>query len=119
MSLFSNTRARKGFRDVCEKRVLIVVRKKMLAPPGSWARCYKIYRARGEEELRVSPNGMCVVGLSPTHEAFSRGIAKVTFNEELHVDFSGKKKKGAMNLEPSTIICSIACEDGTTFDVLR
>lgn len=91
----------------------------MLGPPGSWSRSYRIVRSGGEEELRVSPNGMCVLGLSPTHQAFSRGIETVSFNDALRVDFTGKRKKGAMKLEPDTIICTIACNDGSTFSVAR
>lgn len=73
------------------------------AMPGSWARYYKIIEIPNflgqnglNQEWRVSPNSMCVLGLSSTHAAFAEGRRpiEVAFNPDLHVEFSGKKKRG-------------------------
>lgn len=98
------------------------------AAPGSWARYYSIIEIRNvlgqsglNQEWRVSPNSMCVLGLSSTHAAFAGGRRpiEVAFNPDLHVDFSGKKKKGAMHLEPTASICEVKCTDGSTYTVYR
>lgn len=99
-----------------------------LHPPGDWARYYAIVskrdvsgRAGHDQEWRLSPNGMCVLGLSASHAAFAEGRtpASVTFNDELHCNFSGKRKKGAKQLQANTTICFIQCTDGATFPVFR
>lgn len=96
--------------------------------PGSWARYYNIIKIRNmlgqsglNQEWRVSPNNMCVLGLSSTHAAFANGRrpVEVAFNPDLHVEFSGKKKKGAMHLEPTASICDVKCTDGSTYTVYR
>ena len=73
--------------------------------PGDWSRYYDVVEAK-HVVLRFAPNGVCVVSLGASHP--QRETAKVIeVNPKLHVEFSGRKKKGAMLLEASTDLCRI------------
>ncbi|KAJ8603512.1 hypothetical protein CTAYLR_005131 [Chrysophaeum taylorii] len=92
--------------------------------PGDWTRYYSVIEFNATERpghdqvLRVAPNSVCVLSLATTHSVFDgRSPTELIFDQDLHVDFTGKKKKGAMQLQPTSPICRIKCSDDSTFFV--
>mmetsp|Transcript_7321 Transcript_7321/g.12518 ORF Transcript_7321/g.12518 Transcript_7321/m.12518 type:complete len:202 (+) Transcript_7321:58-663(+) len=66
-------------------------------------------------------NGLCLVGLAPSHVAITGGnkIKSVQFVESrLNTQLRGKRKKGATFLEANTRLCTLDCDDGSTFTVI-
>ncbi|CAN0004652.1 unnamed protein product [Ascophyllum nodosum] len=77
-----------------------------------------------EQCLSFHPNGLSVVQLAPTHPAASGGerIVAVDFdaggcNIQQSEIVKGKKKKGAMQLQSSTVLCSITTNSGKQYKV--
>ncbi|KAG6648399.1 protein Abitram isoform X2 [Carya illinoinensis] len=64
-------------------------------------------------------NGLCVIGLAPTHVAFkdSGGITAVDFNvgrsDRSVIKVTGKRKKNAQQFEPNTALCKVCTNDGS------
>jgi len=75
-----------------------------------------------DHQVLFHSNRICLVGLAPSHVAFVKGIKSVDFNignydrRENHC--SGKGKKGAMNLQPSSALAVVTCKDDTQFKVV-
>ncbi|CAM9126298.1 unnamed protein product [Scytosiphon promiscuus] len=78
-----------------------------------------------EQCLSFHPNGLAVVQLAPTHPAVGEGDSAV-----VSVDFDaggcnvlesatvkGKKKKGALQLHPTTVICAVTTRTGKQYKV--
>ncbi|KAF8030370.1 hypothetical protein BT93_E2724 [Corymbia citriodora subsp. variegata] len=59
------------------------------------------------------PNGLCVVGLAPTHVAFrdEGGVTGVDFNvgksDRSAIKVTGKRKKNAQHFESNTMLCKV------------
>jgi len=69
-------------------------------------------------------NKICVVTLAPTHNIFKKKLAIKTVNFKVgdELDRSdnkvkGKGKKGAQNVNASSVLCIIRCEDNTEYRV--
>lgn len=62
-------------------------------------------------------NGLCVVGLAPSHVAFKdeSGITSVDFNvgksDRSGIKVTGKRKRNAQHFEPNTALCKVFCND--------
>lgn len=75
-----------------------------------------------DHQILIHSNRICLVGLAPSHIAFVKGIKSVDFNigntdrRENHC--SGKGKKGAMNLQPSSALAIITCNDDTQYKII-
>eukprot|EP00752_Nemacystus_decipiens_P016378 g14640.t1 len=78
-----------------------------------------------EQCLSFHPNGLAIVQLSPTHPAVGDGDSAI-----VAVDFDaggcnmlesavvkGKKKKGALQLHPATMLCSVTTRGGKEYKV--
>lgn len=68
-------------------------------------------------------NRLVLVGLAKSHVAFSKGIASISYDignydrSQNHKALKGKHKKGGMNLQPTTALALINCNDGSTYKV--
>ncbi|KAI3464793.1 hypothetical protein Pfo_021456 [Paulownia fortunei] len=64
-------------------------------------------------------NGLCVIGLAPTHVAFKDkgGIASVDFNvgksDRSGIKVTGKRKKNAQHFESNTALCKVCTGDAS------
>ena len=67
-------------------------------------------------------NKLCVIGLAASHAAHSKGIASVNFDigncDRSQNQVKGKKKKGGMNLSPTTVLAEVTCSDNSKYKVL-
>ncbi|KAF6133901.1 hypothetical protein GIB67_040665 [Kingdonia uniflora] len=67
-------------------------------------------------------NGLCVIGLAPTHAAFKHegGITSVDFNvgksDRSDIKVTGKRKRNAHHFESNTALCKV-CADDTSYIV--
>ncbi|KAJ8772555.1 hypothetical protein K2173_027732 [Erythroxylum novogranatense] len=67
-------------------------------------------------------NGLCVIGLAPTHVAFKDegGITAVDFNvgksDRSGIKVTGKRKKNAQHFESNTALCKV-CTNGNSYIV--
>ncbi|KAJ6637515.1 Protein Abitram [Pseudolycoriella hygida] len=72
--------------------------------------------------ILIHSNRVCLVGLAPSHIAFAKGIQSVDFNigniDRRQNHCSGKSKKGAMNLQPSSAVAIVTCTDGTQYKIV-
>ncbi|CAN0537222.1 unnamed protein product, partial [Ectocarpus sp. 8 AP-2014] len=71
-----------------------------------------------EQCLSFHPNGLAVVQLAPTHPAvgavdFDAGGCNVLESATV----KGKKKKGALQLRPTTILCNVKTRGGKEYKV--
>lgn len=67
-------------------------------------------------------NGLCVVGLAPTHVAFKEGgIMEVDFNvgktNKSEIKVTGKRKKNAQRLDTNSAVCKVCTKE--TFYIVR
>jgi len=68
-------------------------------------------------------NGLCVIGLLPTHVAFkpTPAVTAVDFNvgkqSRADLKVSGKRKKNAITLEPNSVLCKVMV--GESFYLIR
>lgn len=75
-----------------------------------------------DHQILIHSNRICLIGLAPSHIAFEKGIKSVDFNignidrRENHC--SGKGKKGAMNLQPTSALAIITCKDDTQYKII-
>ncbi|KAK1324998.1 hypothetical protein QJS10_CPA01g00361 [Acorus calamus] len=64
-------------------------------------------------------NGLCVVGLAPTHVAFAEegGVKSVDFNvgksDRSEMKVTGKHKRNARVLEPNSALCKVITKDNS------
>lgn len=87
---------------------------------------YKRMSADGSENedqlVLFHSNRLCLIGLAPSHVAFSKGIKSISYNignsDRSQNQVKGKHKKGGMNLQPLTTIALITCSDGSEYKVL-
>lgn len=89
-----------------------------------FTRYYLLKNEKAEEvhSILFHSNRICLVGLAPDHIAFKKGIKSVNFNVG-NVDrslnqVSGKRKKGAMNLQPTSTLAIVECNDGTEYKIV-
>lgn len=79
--------------------------------------------AENEDHLVLfHSNRVCLIGLAKSHIAFAKGITGVNFNigncdRSLNV-VKGKRKKGGMNLQQSTVLALVTCADGSEYKVV-
>lgn len=75
-----------------------------------------------DHQILIHSNRICLIGLAPSHIAFVKGIKSVDFNigniDRRQNHCSGKGKKGAMNLQPSSALAIVTCEDDTQYKVV-
>lgn len=68
-------------------------------------------------------NGLCVIGLAPTHLAFKDegGVTAVDFNvgksDRSGIKVTGKRKKNAQHFESNTALCKVCTKDDTSYIV--
>jgi len=67
-------------------------------------------------------NRLCLIGLAKSHVAFTKGIKGISYDigncDRSLNQVKGKHKKGGMNLQPSTTLAIITCNDGSTYKVV-
>lgn len=67
-------------------------------------------------------NRICLVGLDESHMAIKKGIQSINFDigncDRSKNKVSGKGKKGAMNLQPTSTLAIITCDDGTQHKII-
>jgi hypothetical protein len=77
-------------------------------------RYYKLYTVRSQESkeiwVRMHSNKLFLIFLHPTHPAMRKNIKQVIFRASAE-SLSGKRKKGALNLQPSSPLLEIHTED--------
>ncbi|XP_051139127.1 uncharacterized protein LOC127256935 [Andrographis paniculata] len=70
-----------------------------------------------DQYVRRHANGLCVIGLAPSHVAFKDkgGITSVDFNvgksDRSAIKVTGKRKKNAQNFESNTALCKVCTKD--------
>lgn len=66
-------------------------------------------------------NGICLVGLADTHVAIKKGIKSITYDignfDRSKNQVVGKGKRGAMNLQTTSVVAMITCEDDSTYRI--
>lgn len=66
-------------------------------------------------------NGICLVGLADTHIAVKKGVKSINYDvgnfDRSKNKVSGKGKKGAMNLQPTSCLAIVTCQDGSEYRV--
>jgi len=67
-------------------------------------------------------NRLYLIGLAKSHIAFTKGIKSISYNigncDRSHNQVKGKKKKGGMNLQPSTAIAIVTCKDNSEYKII-
>lgn len=84
------------------------------------------YRKPGTTEedhlVLFHSNRICLIGLAERHIARQKGVSKINFDigniDRSQNQCSGKGKKGAMNLQPSSALAIVTCADGSEYKVL-
>lgn len=75
-----------------------------------------------DHQILIHSNRICLVGLAPSHIAFVKGIKSVDFNigniDRRQNHCSGKGKKGAMNLQPTSALAVVTCKDDTQYKIV-
>ncbi|KAG8632294.1 protein Abitram [Manihot esculenta] len=107
------------------KLLLPDVRDLPLAPPSSIETNFVSYVAPDfikpghDQYVYRHANGLCVIGLAPTHVAFKdgRGITAVDFNvgksDRSGMKVTGKRKKNAQHFESNTALCKVCTQDSS------
>lgn len=66
-------------------------------------------------------NGICLVGLADTHVAVKKGIKSISFDvgnfDRSKNKVTGKGKKGAMNLQATSCLAIVTCNDDSKYRV--
>ncbi|XP_055323396.1 protein Abitram [Sitodiplosis mosellana] len=66
-------------------------------------------------------NSICLVGLADTHIAVKKGIKSMTFDvgnfDRSKNQVTGKGKKGAMNLQVTSCLAIVTCDDDSTYRI--
>lgn len=92
-----------------------------------FTRC--IYPKKGPKDdhvqnhsVLIHSNGICIIGIAPTHPAMHKKIDSVSFNignfDRSQNEVSGKSKKGGMILQENSSLCRITCADGSEYIVI-
>lgn len=67
-------------------------------------------------------NRICLVGLDKTHVAVQKGIQSINFDiggsDRSKNQVSGKSKRGGINLQPTSCIAIVTCNDGTEYKIV-
>lgn len=75
-----------------------------------------------DHQILFHSNRICLIGLAPSHVARHKGIKSVDFNignVDRRENFcTGKGKKGAMNLQPSSGLAIITCNDDSQYKIV-
>lgn len=86
---------------------------------------YYYLRENNMDELHTvlfHSNRICLIGLDASHVAIKKGIKSINYDigncDRSKNQVSGKGKKGAMNLQPSSTLAIITCEDDTEYKVV-
>lgn len=84
---------------------------------------YRLPNTDDEDHLILfHSNRVCLVGLAPSHIALQKGITSVNYKignvDRSQNVCSGKGKKGAMNLQPTSALAILSCRDGSEYKVL-
>jgi len=79
-------------------------------------------RPQEDQYVNQHTNGLCLIGIAPTHPIVTKGIkiSSINFNVDkdlLNNKVSGKYKKGARLLQESTPLCAVHLEDGSEYIV--
>lgn len=86
----------------------------------------RYYYVRPEEPdqdhlVLMHSNRICLIGLAPSHVAFTKNITGVEFNigncDRSENKVKGKSKKGAMALQPTSALAMVQCDDGSEYKV--
>lgn len=76
-----------------------------------------------DHQILIHSNRICLIGLAPSHIAFTKGIKSVNFNignvDRRENICSGKGKKGAMNLQPSSALAIVTCDDDSQYKIVN
>ncbi|KAF2069630.1 hypothetical protein CYY_009047 [Polysphondylium violaceum] len=86
-------------------------------------RYYTQHFVYGKEDLEDQyvnqhSNGLCIIGIAPSHPVLTKEIVKIDFRENLlNNEVQGTRKKGGFRLQKDTIICEISCSDSTTYSL--
>eukprot|EP01132_Coremiostelium_polycephalum_P007956 gene7956-9786_t len=71
-----------------------------------------------DQYINQHSNGLCIIGIAPSHPVLSKDIIKIEFKENLlNNEVSGTSKKGGFRLQKETIVCEIQCSDSTTYSL--
>ena len=72
-----------------------------------------------DQYVSIHTNGVCVVGLAPTHPLVdrTRGLIISSIDQRAVKAISGKKKRGALFCQPDTVLFTATCTDGSVFKV--
>ncbi|GAM17757.1 hypothetical protein SAMD00019534_009320 [Acytostelium subglobosum LB1] len=63
-------------------------------------------------------NGLCVVGLAPTHPALAKKITRFEYTNVIaNNSVQGTQKKGGTTLHKDTVVARLTCDDGTVYDL--
>ncbi|GAA0166982.1 hypothetical protein LIER_22017 [Lithospermum erythrorhizon] len=118
-TLDSNTNLEIMEEEELKRLILPSVDKLPLTPPSAIESNFVTYYAPDfmkpghDQYVHRHPNGLCVIGLAPTHIAFKDkgGITSVDFNvgksDRTHFKVSGKRKKNAQQFESNTALCKV------------
>lgn len=75
-----------------------------------------------DHQILIHSNRVCLIGLASSHIAFVKGIKSVDFNigniDRRENICSGKGKKGAMNLQPTSALAIVTCNDDTQYKIV-
>lgn len=67
-------------------------------------------------------NRICLIGLDKTHVAVQKGIQSINFDiggsDRSKNQVSGKSKRGGINLQPTSCIAIVTCNDGTEYKIV-
>lgn len=67
-------------------------------------------------------NRICLIGLDISHVAVKKGIKSINFDvgncDRSKNQVSGKGKRGAMNLQPSSMLAIVTCNDDSEYKVV-
>lgn len=60
---------------------------------------------------------LCVIGLAPSHPALQHNkVSRIAWTLSTQMG-SGKRKRGAESLDPSSVLCEVVCDDGAVYPV--
>lgn len=84
---------------------------------------FKPNKSENEDHLVLfHSNRVCLIGLAKSHIAFTKGITNINYNigncDRSQNVVKGKHKKGGMNLQQSTVLAVVTCQDGSEFKVV-
>jgi len=87
-------------------------------------RYYTAYKTSNHQTLHVHSNGICVLGVDPTHPQLQppNQIASIVYRDHagkslLHTEVRGKKKTGASFVAPNEKIAVVTLSDGSSFSL--